>query len=163
MLQVTNLCCRYGSLEVVRGVSLHVLGRYSEAIKSYDRALGIDPRDCRVWINKGASLQCRGDYEEAVVCYDRALQLDSRAAIAWRNRGNALLQLERLEEAIRSYDRVLVINPQDSWVKSVKKRTEEESLSRSPFSIRLPRFLNMATQRAALETDPPQGPRRGNA
>jgi len=97
-----------------KGVSLANLGRREEAIRCYDRALEIDPRDADAWYNKGVSLADLGRRDEAIHCYDRTLEIDPRYAKAWYNKGNSLDNLGRREEAIRCYDRALEIDPRDA-------------------------------------------------
>ena len=49
-----------------KGISLHSLGRYEEAIRCYDRALELDQRFAYAWNNKGGSLHILGRDEEAI-------------------------------------------------------------------------------------------------
>ena len=93
-----NLCCD--------------LGRYKEAIVSYDQALQIKPDYYLAWENRGFALQELGRYEEAIASYDQALQIkpDYYSGI-WVNRGFSLENLGRYEEAIASYDQALQIKP----------------------------------------------------
>ena len=94
-----------------RGLSLSNLGKYEEAIKSYDKVLEIDPDSLYVCNSKGSALNYLGKYEEAVKSYDRALEIDPNIIVAWYNRGLSLSNLGKYEEAIKSYDKVLEIDP----------------------------------------------------
>ena len=51
-------------------------GNYDEAIKCFDQALVIDPKNAIAWNNKGASLSNSGKHEEAIKCFDIALAID---------------------------------------------------------------------------------------
>jgi len=51
------------------------LGKYDEAIISYDQAIKIDPSDADAWNNKGNSLNSLGNDDEAKKCYDRSREL----------------------------------------------------------------------------------------
>ncbi len=44
-----------------RGIVLSKMGRYAEAIRSYDRALAIDPDDTDIWRNRGDTLVHGGE------------------------------------------------------------------------------------------------------
>ena len=59
-----------------RGVALAGLGRYQEAIQSYENALKIDPNYDVTLNNKGLSLYNLGKYQEAIDCFDRILVLN---------------------------------------------------------------------------------------
>jgi tetratricopeptide (TPR) repeat protein len=97
-----------------KGISLHSLGRYQEAIYCLDKALEIDPRNAAGWNNKGISLHSLGRYQEAIYCLDKALEIDPRNAAAWNNKGNSLKALGRHQEAIYCYDKALEIDPRDA-------------------------------------------------
>ena len=85
-------------------------GKYEEAIKSYDRAIEIDPKKTEAWYNRGDSLGKLGRHEEAIKSYDRAIEIEPKDAKAWYNRGYSLGELGRNEEAIKSYDRAIAID-----------------------------------------------------
>ena len=57
-------------------------GKYEEAIASYDKAIEIDPKYTKAWINKGNALRKLGRHEDAIVCYDRAIELDPKNTLA---------------------------------------------------------------------------------
>jgi tetratricopeptide (TPR) repeat protein len=96
-----------------RGNALLDLGRYEEAIASYDRAIEIKSDDHQSCCNRGIALGALGRYDEAIASYDQAIEIKPNKHKAWSGRGNALDTLCRYEEAIASYDRAIEINPDD--------------------------------------------------
>ena len=84
-------------------MALTDLGRYNEAISSYDRALDLEPENAGVWNNKGALLMELGRLEAALACFERALELASSTstiqAIYWLNKGKTLYMLGRYPDA----------------------------------------------------------------
>jgi tetratricopeptide (TPR) repeat protein/predicted amidohydrolase len=98
-------------------VALADLGKYEEAIRCFDKAIELKPRDSLAWNNKGVALDCLGKYEEAIRCYDKALEIDPKDSDAWNNKGVALGNLGKYEEAIRCYDKAIELNPtyEDAW------------------------------------------------
>jgi len=53
-----------------RSVELGDLGRFEEAVASYDFALKIKPDFHKAWYNRGIALRNLGRFEEAVANYD---------------------------------------------------------------------------------------------
>ena len=103
-----------------KGTSLYTLGRYEDAIRYFDQALEIDPRNVAVLSNKGNCLDSLGRYEEAIRYYDISLEIDPCNADALNNKGNCLKNLDRYEEAIRYYDKALEIDQRNVVVLSNK-------------------------------------------
>ncbi len=86
------------------------LGRYAEALESYDRALQLRKRDYWAIYRKGdVYLQC-GDYNQALSFYDDAISIQPEYEDAWIYRGWALLYSGRLDEAQKSYEKALELN-----------------------------------------------------
>ncbi len=72
----TTLRPEYAEAWYNRGVALGALGRYAEAVASYDRVIAIDPGDADAWYSRGQALRCLGRQEEADVSQDKAVALD---------------------------------------------------------------------------------------
>jgi len=98
-----------------KGGSLYRLGRIDEAIRCYDKALELDPRNANIWLDKGVNLHSLGRFGEAIHCYDRALELDPQDAYTWNNKGISLYRLGRFDESIRYYDKALEIDPRYAY------------------------------------------------
>lgn len=98
---------------VNKGVSLKQLGRLSEAIFCYDRALSLNPSMPVAWMNKGSLLDAMERHREALDCYDRSLQVDPNLQQAWYNKGIALSAVGENEEAISCFEKAHTLNPKD--------------------------------------------------
>jgi predicted O-linked N-acetylglucosamine transferase (SPINDLY family) len=94
-----------------RGNALRKLGRYDEALLSYDRALALRPDYHAAHYNRSNVLLELDRPDEAVASLDRVLAGNPNDAEALTVRGNALLELGRPEEALASYDRALTLAP----------------------------------------------------
>jgi tetratricopeptide (TPR) repeat protein len=99
-----------------KGFTLSKLGKYDEAIISYDHALKINSSQDLAWFNRGNNLALLGKYEQAVASYNRVLEINPNDYIAWLRRGNVLHKLEKYEEAIFGYDLAIEINPDDDSI-----------------------------------------------
>jgi tetratricopeptide (TPR) repeat protein len=87
------------------------LGKKTEALESYGRAVNLRGDHPEVLSNRGVTLHELERFEEALGSYDRALAVRPDYAEALSNRGNTLRSHHRFDEAIASYDRALAIRP----------------------------------------------------
>jgi tetratricopeptide (TPR) repeat protein len=94
-----------------KGNILKNLGRYAEALCSFDEAIKLLPNYAEPYNNKGNVLQDLRRYEESLVWYDKAIALQPDYVDAYGNKGNALEWLRRPDEAICNYDKATAIDP----------------------------------------------------
>src|SRR5574341_873832 len=94
---------------------LYNQSKLKDAIKYYDKALDLDPKNVKALYNKGLSLDNLGTYKEAITYYDKVLAIDPNDIAALNNKGAALDDLGRYEEAITYYDKALAIDPNDVY------------------------------------------------
>jgi tetratricopeptide (TPR) repeat protein len=94
-----------------RGNILQSLGRFDEALASYDKALALNSNYVAALNNRGAILKVMKRLEEALVSYDRALALKPDLTTALTNRANVTNELGRVVEALADYDRALSLDP----------------------------------------------------
>jgi tetratricopeptide (TPR) repeat protein len=94
-----------------RGVSKQELGQHEEAIKDFDEAIRLDPKDSFAFRNRGYSKQSLGQHEEAIKDYNEAIRLDAKDSFAFINRGYSKNKLGYYEEAIKDYDEAIRLNP----------------------------------------------------
>lgn len=94
-----------------RGNELYALGRYKEAIESYEKAIQHKPSYHEAWYNRGISLNNLGQIEAAISSYDKALEFKPDKYQAWYRRGIALSDLGQVEAALVSYDKALEFKP----------------------------------------------------
>jgi tetratricopeptide (TPR) repeat protein len=99
-----------------KGWALYLQGEYEEAIKCYDKALKIEPKNFITLNNKGLTLYVQGEYEEAIKCYDKALKIEPASSFVLYNKGMALYGQGEYEEAIKCYNKALKIEPDSSLV-----------------------------------------------
>jgi predicted O-linked N-acetylglucosamine transferase (SPINDLY family) len=99
-----------------QGITLHALGRFAEAVASYDAALRLEPARADAHFNRGNALHRSGQVAAAVASYDRAIRCRPDYAEAYHNRGNALRALGEHPAAIASYDAAIKLRPQHAEV-----------------------------------------------
>ncbi len=80
-----------------KGIALYDLGKFEDAIDSYDHAVAIEPDDPNAWYNKAATLAQIGRNEESLQACDRLLSIKWDNAEAWILKGIALYELGRYQ------------------------------------------------------------------
>lgn len=71
-----------------------------EAVKAYEKAIEIDPRNPDHYLNLGAAFLSVQLYARALAASDTAVGIDPRNAAIHNNRGNALVGLGQLADAV---------------------------------------------------------------
>ncbi len=93
------------------GIALVQLGRVSEALVHYNKALEINPNYAEAEYNLGIALLQIGRLSEAVSHYNKALVINANYVEAHNNLGTALVQLGRVSDALAHFQRAMEINP----------------------------------------------------
>ena len=87
------------------------LGRATEALESYDRALALEPGHVDTLNNRGNALLRLGRAAEALASYGQALALAPGSSEAANNHGNALVALADPAQALVSFDAAAARDP----------------------------------------------------
>ena len=87
-----------------RGNALFALGRYDNALASFEGALAIDPNHVDARYNRGNTLRELGRHDEALAAYADALALAPDRADIHVNVALTLLRLGRLAEGFAEYE-----------------------------------------------------------
>ncbi|WAC04416.1 MAG: tetratricopeptide repeat protein [Methanoregula sp.] len=105
-----------------QGVQLYYReGKYEEALKCFDRAVGIDENLPQIWNDRGLCLKEMGRFEDAQKSFERALELAPRDEEYVYDYGEILetigiLRREKkiFEKAILAFSKVTDINPNNA-------------------------------------------------
>ena len=95
---------------IKKGIALGNQGKYNEAIKCFNEAIRLDPKEVDAWNNKGVALVIQEKYDEAIKAFDEAIRLDPNLAGAWNNKGVALKALGRFDETGLKHNSVIKLN-----------------------------------------------------
>ncbi len=87
------------------------VGRFEEAVASYDQALEASPAFAEAWNNRGNALYLLGRHDLAVASYNKALHYRPNFADAYDNRGVVLLKMQRYQEALESFEQAVALQP----------------------------------------------------
>jgi len=99
-----------------RGIALGNLGRYEEAIASFDEALKIKPDDPETLHYRELALAylMKSELEKQINTYDQLLNSNPNDHEKWGTKAYFLYLLGRYEEAILSYNKSLEILPNNA-------------------------------------------------
>ena len=89
----------------------HELGRFEEAVASYDEALAAQPDRAEVLYHRARALTELGRFEEALASCDAALASRPDFAEAFNQRGVILKELRRFPEALASFRKAQKLRP----------------------------------------------------
>jgi tetratricopeptide (TPR) repeat protein len=95
---------------VNRGNQLWRLGKLSESLDAFDRAIKIQPTFYQSWFAKGFILGFSKQYDRALEACNKAIELNPLFYDAWRCQGGSLFRLGRLSEALSGLDKAIEIN-----------------------------------------------------
>lgn len=98
------------------GVCCGEAGDLADALKSFDRALDLDPQHFSTWYNRGVCLTFLNQHSQALNSYNRAIEANPLHPLAWYNRGISLFDLGEHRSAIESYDTAINLDPQQAEI-----------------------------------------------
>ncbi|MDD3063455.1 MAG: tetratricopeptide repeat protein [Massilibacteroides sp.] len=81
------------------------------ALRSFEKALKLDPLFTDAWIRKGVTLLDMGEYYDAQVCFNEAVKQKPHSFKTRYNRGKCHLQLKNYEEAVRDLMKAVKLKP----------------------------------------------------
>ncbi|MBX9687391.1 MAG: tetratricopeptide repeat protein [Candidatus Obscuribacterales bacterium] len=101
-----TICCDYAEC-------LYQLGNFEEAEKSCRKALNMDRRESRAWLELAACKEKQNDLGAAIQILDEALENQVRNAALHLKRARLFRELEEYEQANEEYNRVSELTPED--------------------------------------------------
>jgi tetratricopeptide (TPR) repeat protein len=99
-----------------KGVNYMSNDKLSDAIRSFELALRLDPQYVEAWIKKGYAHFHLRDYSFSISSYDMALNIDPDNHEAWNLKGLAYYKMNNYAKAIECCTKALDANPNDGLV-----------------------------------------------
>ena len=90
-----------------KGQALLNLDSAEPALKCFEEALALEPKNAEAFVRKGMALEKLQDWEQALESYDRAIEADQFMTVAYLYRGGVCNRLQRYREALESYEQAL--------------------------------------------------------
>ncbi|WP_027185036.1 LysM peptidoglycan-binding domain-containing protein [Desulfovibrio inopinatus] len=97
-----------------KGNDLGLKKKYDEAIKQFDKAITLDPKNPTYFASRGHAHYYRRNYKKAIVDYTDAIQLDDTFALAYSMRGLSYTRTGNYKQAIGDYDKAIKLNNQEA-------------------------------------------------
>ncbi|MGO9386477.1 MAG: tetratricopeptide repeat protein [Methanobacterium sp.] len=92
------------------GVSLGLMGKFTEAVNCFNQALKIDDENDDAWNNKGTALFNLSKYSEALECFNKALELNPENSKAWAGKGSVKRFLGDYKGAVKCLEKFIELN-----------------------------------------------------
>jgi tetratricopeptide (TPR) repeat protein len=86
---------------------------YDNALKDYDKAIGLGYKTANAFNNRGAARSNMNDEDNAIKDYTEAIGLDAKYALAFRNRGNSWYRRKEYAKAVKDFDEAGRLDPKD--------------------------------------------------
>ncbi len=96
---------------VALGQIYYAEGDYSDSVKAFDQAIGIDPQQHFAYYGRGKAYDDLEQYERAIQDLRKALEMKPDFAAAHYVLGNALSDSSHYEEAIKEYGEAIRLDP----------------------------------------------------
>src|SRR3989442_1704390 len=93
---------------------LYCKGLLQEALKEFDNAIRLNPKNPEYHRRKGGVLHDLGRFSDAVKELDEAISLDPNNSIHHSSKAGALLRMKHWPEALKEFDKAISSNPTNS-------------------------------------------------
>lgn len=95
----------------ILGATYSGLKQFESAIKSYKKAIDLNPSYAEAYYNMGIAFKNIDNYDSAINSYEKALEINPSYTAASFNLGNIYKSLDKLDSAIESYKHAINTNP----------------------------------------------------
>lgn len=137
--QVMVLQAQHDKMEIKSGNKSYESKDYDSALRAYDLALRINPKNQTALFNKADALYKAEKFDEAAEIFSQLAKTESndkRKAEALHNLGNSYLKKEKYKESVDAYRQSLRLNPSDeqtrynlAYATQKLKKQEEQNKS----------------------------------
>jgi len=95
-----------------QGASYAGLEMFTAAIRSYRKAIELQPENHEAHNNLGIALQSHGELDAAIECYQQAFTINPNYAEAYNNLGTSLRKKGELKAAVKNFKKAIEIKPE---------------------------------------------------
>ena len=93
-----------------QGLTYHRQRNYQQAIRSYSKAIALNPNSAKAYSNRAAAYNEQKDYPKAIADSSKAISLNPTYANAYINRGLAYYRQGNYQQAIANYNKAIELD-----------------------------------------------------
>ncbi len=123
-----------------------IFQEHEKAIRCYDAALLLQPRDAAIWRRKGRALHNLDRFPKAIACFNRSLRLDRREAGTWKDKGDAYNCLALEKKALHCYRKAIALEPRKAAYWQIAALTYDDLGRRKKSRACYRKVLEFATE-----------------
>lgn len=94
-----------------RGISHRALGRRESAYADYKKAIELNPKNARAFVNRANVSSELRKFDEAFADYGRAITIEPKNALAYSNRGQLYSDQSKYEDALNDLAKAIELDP----------------------------------------------------
>jgi tetratricopeptide (TPR) repeat protein/CHAT domain-containing protein len=94
-----------------QGYALGDLGRYEDAVISFEKTIELDSERQEAWFSRSNALAAAGRFQESTISYQKTTELNPQDYQTWNNFGYVWHQVGDYEQAIAHYDKAIACKP----------------------------------------------------
>jgi len=94
-----------------RGFAFLQSGQYPDALRDFEQAIALNPRDPNAYVGRGTLFARTGSYDRALADHGRAIELDPGYAEAYAKRCFTKMLLDRPRDALPDCEQAVASNP----------------------------------------------------
>jgi tetratricopeptide (TPR) repeat protein len=82
---------------------------YADAIRDFDKAITLDPKNSSVWLFRGLAYANKGDLERAVVNFTEYIRQSPSNSFGYARRASTYKEMGKLKPALRDYNKAIAL------------------------------------------------------
>jgi|SRR5882672_377296 len=94
-----------------RGFAYLQAGRYPDALRDFEQAMALNPRDPNAYVGRGTLFARTGSYDRALADYGKAIEIDPEYAEAYAKRCFTKMLLDRPRDALHDCEKATALDP----------------------------------------------------
>jgi tetratricopeptide (TPR) repeat protein len=102
------------AVHIRRAIAYQQLGRRGPALQDINRAIALDRKRARSYVERGVMTARWGWHKHAMRDFDRAIKLNPKSHFAYVNRGLIYFERGQTKRAIKDFDKAIALDPNEA-------------------------------------------------